>query len=441
MSNTTDNIFSYKAAQKSRCRIAYVINNRQPVKCSIISDEPLFFMDFEGDVGFDEDYSDIFDFTAIESDVADLQARIEKMAQFENHFPENSPEERFSQFLDDAKEITQRSGDKIVESIEFLEKTLQKSRLAAAFLDFSKSYGTVLCYDAQITDAVYDRKNGKILINPYLSYENRILLAARELRRVWQHRNGVLLNPLTFHPDQAILVNRAQIADLSVIMIRIAWELQLAGEKNVWERIENSSMADMARAFARESYLDFRTLNSGIAQSAVFESWFLSERCRTEDKKLIQHMLADYQGYVFDTAQSSRYITAELMTALGSMPFGKNYLAPYVTTIINDTIFTEVRDRSNANFLWFIKFERSFRETEQELQTDCHVSGHDNDHDRLNNKNIRFGDHEKKSEIITLHKGGASTAPSKIGKTSKIRKAASGTVIQLGSFRQKSGDV
>jgi len=51
------------------------------------------------------------------------------------------------------------------------------------------------------------------------------------------------------------------------------------------------------------------------------------------------------------------------------MPFGKNYLAEHAVTIMDDAIFTEVRDRSNANFLWFIKFERSFRETEQELQT------------------------------------------------------------------------
>jgi hypothetical protein len=79
-------------------------------------------------------------------------------------------------------------------------------------------------------------------------------------------------------------------------------------------------------------------------------------------------MLSDYRGYVFEGEQPSQAVTAELVATLGSMPFGKNYLAPYVQTITSDAVFTEVRDRSNANFLWFIKFERSFRETEQELQ-------------------------------------------------------------------------
>jgi hypothetical protein len=173
-------------------------------------------------------------------------------------------------------------------------------------------------------------------------------------------------------------------------MVRIAWELQLAGEKEPWERIENSSMGDLARAFARESYLDFRTLNNGAASAAVFETWFLSDRCRGEDRKLIQQMLSDYRGYVFDGAQPSQTVTAELIGALGSMPFGKNYLAPYVQTIIGDAVFTEVRDRANANFLWFIKFERSFRETEQELQTDAPA------------KDAKRKGHKKSAEIVKL---------------------------------------
>ncbi|HRQ61581.1 MAG TPA: hypothetical protein PLO23_08755, partial [Alphaproteobacteria bacterium] len=121
--------------------------------------------------------------------------------------------------------------------------------------------------------------------------------------------------------------------------------------------------------FAREAFLDFRTINNGVACAAVFESWFLSERCQIQDKRLIQQMLADHQGYVFDLDKVSKGLTPEIIAALGSLPFGKNYLAVHAGTILSDPIFTDVRDRSNANFLWFIKFERSFRETEQVLQT------------------------------------------------------------------------
>lgn len=436
MGNTTDNIYTLQAVQGAGCRIAYIIDNRQPVKCSIISDQPLFYMDFEDEYETDED-AGVFDFTAIEESVASLHARIENLSGMEGRNSGNPPEERFERFMENMEMATRPFEAPIPPDMRFLENTLNQSRLAAAFLDFASRYGTRLNYDAQVAGAVYDRRDGQIYINPHISRENQILLAIRELRRVWQHRNGALLNPLTFHPDQAILVNRAQIADLTVMIVRVAWELQLAGEKAVWERVENSAMADLARAFARESFLDFRTLNNGIAQSAVFESWFLSERCRTEDKKLIQLMLADYQGYVFGADHAMQQVTAELIIALGSMPFGKNYLAPYVNTIINDAIFTEVRDRSNANFLWFIKFERSFRETEQELQNESDVSGHDNHHGRINNKNKRFGDHEETSEIITLTRGEQTAAPSETGG------AQGDNVVQFRqspAARQRSGE-
>jgi hypothetical protein len=268
-----------------------------------------------------------------------------------------------------------------------------------------------LRYSDQIACAHYDRNEGHIYINSSLPIEDQILLAARELRRAWQHRCGALLHPLTFHPDQAILVNRAQIADLQVMMVRIAWDLQLAGEKGPWERIESSSMQDLAHAFARDAFLDFRTLNNGVAASAVFEAWFLSERCRQEDRKLIQAMLADYRGYVFDSGKSAQTVTAELIHALGSMPYGKNYLAPYVRTIMEDAVFTEVRDRSNANFLWFIKFERTFRETEQELQTTDSVTGHEAPHSpSITKKDGRIGKHEKTADIISLPHGRTGSA-------------------------------
>ncbi|MCB9990179.1 MAG: hypothetical protein H6867_02220 [Rhodospirillales bacterium] len=431
MSNTTDNIFEFQAGHSKPCRIAYTLNNRQPVLCSYISDQPLFYMDFEGAIDDEEDYG-YFDFTAVEDGVADLYARLTALERFEDGFEEHDDLERIAALGENIAAITQpfEAGENDSGDIRFLEQSLRESRFAASLLDFAAKYETKLHYAAETETAIYDRRDGQIYINPHMNREDRILMAVRELRRAWQHRNGALLNPLTFHPDQAILVNRAQIADLSVMMVRVAWELQLAGQKDVWERVESSSMADLARAFARESFLDFRTLNNGVAQSAVFESWFLSERCRHEDKKLIQSMLADYRGYVFDTQQASQHITAELIIALGSMPFGKNYLASHVNTIMNDAIFTEVRDRSNANFLWFIKFERSFRETEQELQTDETNTDPDYLSGSSKNKNIRFGDHEQKSEIITLQRGEEPAAAPQAGK------AQNGNIVP---FRGRSG--
>ena len=104
-----------------------------------------------------------------------------------------------------------------------------------------------------------------------------------------------------------------------------------------------------------------------LLPALFFETWFLSDRCRVEDRRLIQAMLADHQGTVFDADAPMQAVSRELIAALGSVPFGKNYLAAHASTIISDAVFTEVRDRSNANFLWFIKFERSFRETARDV--------------------------------------------------------------------------
>ena len=82
---------------------------------------------------------------------------------------------------------------------------------------------------------------------------------------------------------------------------------------------------------------------------------------------------------------------------------------------MDDAIFNEVRDRSNANFLWFVKFERSFRETEQHLQHssdlgneqsfDAHsdTTQDDYDADRLSGSTPRFPvPHIGNGEIIKL---------------------------------------
>lgn len=355
-------------ARRFPCRVAYTLNNTQPVLCTIIGDQPFFYMDAEivddGDDGALTDPA----VQAMEKDIESLKRKIDAYDRLSLEFTLPA-DRRIQDFMVDAALIGSSTDTAAPVPLEDLSATLGKSRYVKALLDHAESYGVLLAYNDQIDTVQYDRKAARIFVHPGLRQADQLMLCARELRRHWQHRNGTLVDPLMFHPDQAVLVHRAQVADLTTSMIRAAWEFQLAGLKSAWETVENSSMADLGRAFAREAYIDFRTINNGQACASVFESWFLSDRCRREDKKLIQRMLTDYRGYMFEDERASRVITNELIAALGNVPHGKNYLAQYAQTIINDPIFTEIRDRSNANFLWFVKFERSFREAEQDLQT------------------------------------------------------------------------
>jgi len=372
------------------CGVAYTINDFQPVICTHIGDQPLYYFDDEEII---EEEEGLFDPEELGMLAHEVNALKEEILGFDD--PATYVEERtmiaHTEFKENMEDLSFMNDFYITKSqqeerLDEIMAILSESRLASSYINVAEKYGVEIMMSEQVEKAFYDRRSGMIYVYPHMNMLDQVLLISRELRRHWQHRQGALINPLRFIPENAILINRAQEADLVVSVIRIAWELQLAGKRDVWERVENSPLSDLARAYAREAYLDFRTINNGTASASVFEAWFLSERCRQKDKKIIQQMLADHNGYVFENDQSSYKVTAELISALGEMPFGKNYLAQHAHVIMDDPIFAEVRDRSNANFLWFIKFERTFKEAEQELQSESDLSTHDVRHDLYNIK-------------------------------------------------------
>ena len=350
--------------------VAYTLNNYQPVKCSYIGADPFFFMD--ADITEEEDELDLM--MEMEDLDEELDRLNQKLVAYERFSDEEgqTTEGRLAAFEEDLLDITQNGfKNRYAPTIDSLVSLMEKSRFAGQLMEFASAHGITFDYSEQVMTASYDRDandgQGKIFLNPHRKLPDTVLAFAGELRRVWQHKKGAGIHPLSFDPDQAILINRLQTADIAVAMIRTGWELQLAEYKSAWTRLEQSSLNDVARSFAREAYLDFRTINNGEAACAAFETWFLSERCRAHDRELIQLMLADTYASVFQ-GHVARTAVSDVIGRLGEMPFGKNYLAQYAGLIMGDPVFTDVRDRSNANFLWFIKFEQSFTKTEQELQ-------------------------------------------------------------------------
>ena len=365
MRDTTDTTIELNLAPKAKCAVSYTLNNYQPVRSTFIGDEPLFFMDYEPAI---EEELDEHSLDFLEKSLFHMEQLMEEERV---SFSARQEKEDIGQlFAENASSITKSCDAKHANfTLDDLIQTISKSRMAEEFLNFAEANGIDIQYSQHVRTAYYDRDMGIILMHPYLPEADKINLLSMELRRVWQHKNGTLIDPLFFYPDQAILVNRAQAADIATIMIRIAWELQLSGYDTAWMRLEESSMNDLTHAMAREATLDFRSLNDGSAQGAVFETWFMSDRCCKFDKMIIQNMLSDHNGLVFgENMNASMALTADLIAKLGTMPYGKNYLSGYTTMIMNDPVFSEIRDRANANFLWFIKFERSFRESERDLQ-------------------------------------------------------------------------
>lgn len=255
-----------------------------------------------------------------------------------------------------------------VVAIEELKSTLLKSRTAAALMTDGRENHIEILYDEQIpVSQFYPRDNAPVItLNPRRPKGDLLNLLSRELRRVWQHGRGALINPLLFEPDEAVLVNRAQQADAFMISIRIAWELKLQGENEAWDYLAGSPLADIGRTFEVKASTDFRTLNNGEASRAAYDKFFEDSRTKAHDKRIIHQMLLDETGYIRASGVRPR-VTMDLFARLGELPQGRNYLSMKAERMPTDLCYATIEDRSNANFLWFIKFERSFQEKELQM--------------------------------------------------------------------------
>lgn len=348
---------------KGRIRMAYSFAGTQPVLCTLLCDQPLYYME---DELFDEDEGSLFleeeqmINAALSSDLGPIQKKISIYDGVAKKF-EAAPDARARDFIDNAQSF----GFAASLDLDNVMQTFAQSRYAQSLLDQAQVHAALIVMSDQVRGADYDAQANLVLINPHQTTGDAVLGLARALRLLVQAHNGAGAHPLTYHPDEAILVNRAQAADIAVTQVRVAWELQLASVNAPWARLEQTQGSDLARAFAREALCDFRSLSNGKAARVAFENWFLSDRCKIADRELIQAMLADQEARHFELAHNQ--VGPIFFAALGEQTLGKNYLAEMSGALMSDPLFSDVRDRSNANFLWFVKFERSFKETEKDV--------------------------------------------------------------------------
>lgn len=351
---------------KGRIRMAYSLNGTQPVLCTILCDQPLYYMEEEF---FEEEEQSLFYEeekainAALGADAAPLLRKINIYDGVAKKF-ERAEDARLGEFIENARTLDSAHVDGAA-LLQATRDVLGHSRYAQSMMEYAQALGADIIISEQVRGVSYDAHAHVILFNPDQTPADAQLGLVAALRTLVQMNNGAGHHPLGYHPDEAVLVNRAQAADLAVAQVRVAWELQLAGDMDAWGRLEQSQASDIARAFAREALSDFRTLNNGRASQAAFESWFLSDRCKIEDRELIQAMLNDQEARRFEDVQHQ--VGPAFFAALGEQTLGKNYLSDMTGLIMTDPVFSDVRDRSNANFLWFVKFERSFKDAEQEL--------------------------------------------------------------------------
>lgn len=311
------------------------------IYCTIVADEPYYYQPCEIEFEDDEDY-----FAQFEADCKKLKAKldtIDRLSCEEIIMTKTLPELTFDKYAH-MNEITE-----MVEKFYLLRELWSDHSIKVVFSD------QVACCEVDKTT---------IRLNPNQTPDRAFIALARCLRRATRKTQ---YNPMQFDPDAAILYNRIIIADEVVFTVRAAYEAHRSGYSGPWREM-NQRFGEVCRAFEIEAAYNFRTINSGRASAIAFETWFLHDYPLPVDKKLVEKMLQDVQGYVFSNNKSSKELTIEIISAIGEMPFGKNYLSEHASKILSDPIFSEVRAKNTANFIWFIKFERSFRETEKTKQ-------------------------------------------------------------------------
>ncbi len=368
-----DNDFIYQGAQgvKVSCHVG---DYGSTAFCNMIGDQPLFYIDT-----IDEADEELFMFEetqAFPTDERFLSAMRAKLDAYE----------KTAETLSKVKlETAEHEFDKTffsatpkINSMDSIVDYGSQSGLFKSYLTKMDAAHIKLCADVETATAAYDRDLKIIYFNPSLDNLMAAKSLIRAMRTAWHHHNGALLNPLLFQPEEAVLLNRLIEADNDIAIVAFLWDMKLAGDKQAWPNAMASMDYDICTAYAMEAMTDFRAIKSGLAMRAAFEKWFLSGRCKSHDRDIIQIMMGDNTDITISNEDSSRMIAMDIIAALGKQPLGQNYLAPIVTNIMNDPIFGEVRDRSNANFLWFVTFERRMESIENEMDNQTEPQHIDN---------------------------------------------------------------
>jgi len=351
-----DFIYNGPMAARISCHMG---DQGQRAFCNAIGDQPMFYIDDSAEL-YDEEDPLMSDVELIET----LRTRIDAYDKTAKSLSVKISEP--TQNIFDAvfsKKPAQITMDDIF-------SFGAQSATFASYIDHLKNNDVTFMVDETVNGAAYNRTMQIIAVNPNLSLDGAIMAMCEPMRLAFHHKQGALINPLRFQPEDAVLINRLLAADAKVFSLETAWELRLSGQSQAWDSMMTGSDYDLCSAYGMEAMTNFRSLKNGLAARSTFEKWFISGRCKSLDRAIIQTMLGNKVDLIFDDEDTSRTIATDMVARMGNRPVGKNYLSPIVTQIMVDGLYAEVRDRSNANFLWFITFEKRMNEVEQELQDD-----------------------------------------------------------------------
>lgn len=367
MSNIVD-ITSTPDTSTGRVRMVMSLNSRNSLHCSLVAQDPFFF-DVDPEALEDELHAQL----SLDGAYFELPEALKLARETSDGFVTLGEDADGLPLTDDVVALCAGAfAASAALNIDNVVVQLRQSQTASVLLDTIAKDGIAIATGNTVETVMFDSEAKTIVLNAALDDVSAGLLLVRACRQATLSDVKTLLR----NPDRAILVNRAMFAELNLVMIQVAWELNVAGDKAAWDAVSASAMADLAYAFGQRACADFRALRDGRAALAAFDQWFYSGRTRKADRVLIQGLLA--AGDAGEAAAADVMDVIAGIRDIGDRGIGRNYLAEHIATLLEDGFYGEVRDRSNANFLWFVKFERSYRAAEEIVEAQNDTASHTN---------------------------------------------------------------
>lgn len=297
---------------------SYTINGYQPVLCTYIGDQPMFYSNVIPDDDSPHDESSSL-----------------------------STQEKMEQFKENCISL------QVIEDSPISFEFVHLSR----FLQNMHSY--LIDNKVKFLKENYFFKSLYVKETNTIHYTNDRLSLIDAIRDAYLQLTTEILNPLSFYNiDHAIGYNRTLWIDKKICRHRVAYEMKLSGDSSLNDEL-NTGM----EKFHFEDFVegDFRNLNNGSAMRNSFYSHIpLTGAFKQEDLRIIRAYLGMYE---FPSKQYSDEEFAKMIRNIGKVPYGTDYLDKYHSGSVS--LLCRVEDRSLSNYAWFIKFEQSFRDYEK----------------------------------------------------------------------------
>ena len=223
----------------------------------------------------------------------------------------------------------------------------------------------VIEFKSSTVDNTYFR-DGVLHINNTGYIPQELSIAISEIRAGWHIQNNNYIHDIfDLRPDDIIVYNRTMISDLTCCIFRAAWEMHLSQVDIVYHYLNNSpESAQIFKKYCTAMQTDFRGIKSGEGYSIIFEDIALSNAFSEMDKSIITSLMSS--SIYNRTPDNDKKLTHEMLNNIFSMPNGEENrdMIAHTNVVLTDPIFTEVRERGSANFLWFIKFERASKQAD-----------------------------------------------------------------------------